>query len=358
MTPATATPGRGVRAVARAFDLYERAFASGPAAGRLSRPRPVRRSGYETRLLVAAREVVADGVVSLRLSHPQGRALPSWTPGAHLDLLLPSGRMRQYSLCGDPADRSSYRIAVRLVEDGFGGSREVHEQLRPGGCLRVRGPRNGFRLLAAPAYVFLAGGIGITPILPMVQAAARTGAPWRLCYLGRSRATMPFREELAAFGGGELIEHHDDEAGHADLAALLDRSAALANRPDVYACGPPPVMDTVRELMRTADASIPVFAERFSPPVVIDGRPFVAELARSGRAVPVAANESLLAAIRRELPGVVYSCQQGFCRACRCRVLDGAVEHRDPGTLLEAERSDSMLVCVSRAAGDRLVLDL
>lgn len=347
-------PGAGLGALARAFDLYARVFAGGPAAGLLSRASPVRRTGYDLELRVEQVRPEAEDVVSLTLVDPDGRALPAWRPGAHLDVVLPSGRLRQYSLCGHPDDRHRYRIAVRLIHDGGGGSREVHDALTAGDALRVRGPRNAFRLVDAPSYLFVAGGIGITPILPMVQAASRRGVPWRLVYLGRSRASMPFLAELGACPGGRVDVHTDEEHGFADVARVVGALRAG----DVYVCGPPALMDTTRQLMRAVDPMRPVFLERFSPTPVLGGAPFEIVLARSGRTVSVAADEPALAAIRRELPGVVYSCRQGFCRACRCRVLDGDVEHRDPGTLLDAERPDHMLICVSRAAGDRLVLDL
>jgi ferredoxin-NADP reductase len=348
-------PGAGVRAFGLAVDLYARVFATGPAAGLLSRPDPVRRSGYDLRLRLDRVQAEAEDVVSLTFADERGAQLPVWRPGAHLDVFLPSGRLRQYSLCGDPADRHRYRIAVRHIHDGNGGSREVHEDLHEGDLLRVRGPRNAFRLVDAPSYLFIAGGIGITPILPMAQAASRRGVRWRVVYLGRSRASMPFLPELDAFAGGRVELHCDEEHGFADLATIVGDGPGGA---DLYVCGPPALMDTARQLIRAADPMLPVFSERFSAAPVLGGRSFEIELARTGRTVSVAADETALSAIRRELPGVVYSCQQGFCRTCKCRVLDGDVEHRDNGTLLDSERADQMLICVSRAAGDRLVLDL
>ncbi len=155
-----------------------------------------------TTLRVVRRDTPADGVVRLRL---EGTGeLPAWEPGAHLDLVLPSGTVRQYSLCGDPADRSAYTVATRLIEaaeGGRGGSLELHRELREGTEVTVRGPRNRFPLTAAPAYVFVAGGIGITPLLPMVRAAQAAGADWKLLYGGRTRASMPFADELEKLGG-------------------------------------------------------------------------------------------------------------------------------------------------------------
>ncbi|MEU9985541.1 PDR/VanB family oxidoreductase [Streptomyces sp. NPDC048045] len=300
------------------------------------------------RLLLTAHETVADGVVQLRL---EGRALPHWEPGAHLDLVLPSGLVRQYSLCGDPADTSSYTVATRLVEDGRGGSREVHEQLAEGMELEVRGPRNRFPLAEAPAYVFVAGGIGITPILPMLRALPE-GTDWRLLYGGRTRASMPFLKEVRALAQDRLTLVAEDEDGRPDLDALF---AEVPAGTAVYCCGP-------EGLMAAVEARLPEGAtlhlERFAPRTPAEGDAgFELELRRSGRTVAVPAGSTVLAAVRRELPDIAYSCEQGFCGTCQQRVLDGEVDHRDE-LLTDAERADSMLICVSRARSERLVLDL
>lgn len=288
------------------------------------------------RLLVASREEVADGVVQLRL---EGRDLPHWEPGAHLDLVLPSGLVRQYSLCGDPADTSSYTVATRLVADGRGGSREVHEQVAEGMELEVRGPRNRFPLVEAPRYVFVAGGIGITPILPMLRALP-DGAEWRLLYCGRSRESMPFLAEL------EELDQVTVVAGVPELGALDVPEGAA-----VYCCGPEGLMAAVEERFPQ------VRLERFTPRVTAPGAAFEVELRRSGRTLAVPADSSVLAAVRRELPDTLYSCEQGFCGTCQQRVLEGEVDHRDE-LLTDAERGDSMLICVSRARSERIVLDM
>ncbi|WP_411074258.1 PDR/VanB family oxidoreductase [Streptomyces sp. cmx-4-7] len=300
---------------------------------------------------VAARTAPAEGVVELRL---EGAGLPAWRPGAHIDLVLPSGLVRQYSLCGDPADTGSYTVATRLIgagQGGRGGSREVHEQLREGVEVEIRGPRNRFPLVDAPAYVFVAGGIGITPVLPMLRAAGAAGADWRLLYCGRSRATMPYLAEVEALGGGgRTTVVAGDESGLPDLGFLADLPEGTA----VYCCGPDGLMDAVGAALpegRTARL------ERFSASATTGGTAFEAELRRSGRTVAVAAGQSLLDAVRAELPDVPYSCRQGFCGTCRQVVLAGEVDHRDE-LLTDAERDDSMLICVSRCTGKRLVLDL
>ncbi|MCC8482323.1 PDR/VanB family oxidoreductase [Streptomyces globisporus] len=314
-----------------------------------------RRATAVRKLLITGRTEIADGVVQLRL---EGPGLPPWSPGAHLDLVLPSGLVRQYSLCGDPADTGAYTVATRLVADGRGGSREVHEQLQEGLEVEVRGPRNRFPLTEAPGYVFVVGGIGITPVLPMLRALAASGAEWRLLYGGRSRASMPFLEEIEKLGadGDRVTVVAQDEAGHPDVAgALADLSPGTA----VYCCGPEP-------LMAAATAALPgggtLHLERFSATGGAAGseagsEAFEVELRRSGRTVPVAAGQSVLAAVRAELPHVSYSCEQGFCGTCQQRVLEGEIDHRDE-LLTEDERGDSMLICVSRCRGGRLVLDL
>ncbi|MDT0435163.1 MULTISPECIES: PDR/VanB family oxidoreductase [Streptomyces] len=298
------------------------------------------------RLAVTARDTVADGVVLLRL---EGRELPRWEPGAHLDVVLPSGAVRQYSLCGDPADTGAYTIAVRLVDGGRGGSRELHEQVLEGAELEVRGPRNRFPLVAAPGYVFVAGGIGVTPILPMLRSLPE-GTPWRLLYGGRSRASMPFLDEVERLGGsGRVTVAAEDESGLPDLDALLaDLPAGTA----VYCCGPEGLMAAV------AERAPGVRLERFAPGAAAGGDgAFEVELRRSGRTLTVEAGQSVLAAVRAELPDTVYSCAQGFCGTCQQRVLEGEVDHRDE-LLTDGERGDSMLICVSRARGDRIVLDM
>ncbi|MFI0230769.1 PDR/VanB family oxidoreductase [Streptomyces sp. NPDC017086] len=331
---------RALRRRVRVSPLWPLPALDPPVSGR---PRP-----RALRLLLTAHETIADGVVQLRL---EGSALPRWEPGAHLDLVLPSGLVRQYSLCGDPADTSSYTVAARLVADGRGGSREVHERLAAGMELEARGPRNRFPLADAPAYVFVAGGIGITPVLPMLRALP-AGAEWRLLYGGRTRASMPYLEEVARLAGDRLTVVAEDEDGRPDLAALF---ADTAPGTAVYCCGPQGLTAAVEERLPAGAA---LHVERFAPRTGPGGdTAFALELRRTGRTVPVPAGSTVLAAVRRVLPDTAYSCEQGFCGTCRQRVLEGEVDHRDE-LLTDTERRDSMLICVSRAHGGRLVLDL
>ncbi|KOX46003.1 PDR/VanB family oxidoreductase [Streptomyces sp. NRRL F-7442] len=327
--------------------------ASGARPGRGSAARPPSSGRPETRpltLLVTAHERLADGVVLLRL---EGTGLPRWEPGAHLDLVLPSGLVRQYSLCGDPEDTSSYTVAARLVEDGRGGSREVHEQVQEGTELEVRGPHNRFPLVEAPAYAFVAGGIGITPVLPMLRALPED-ARWRLLYGGRTRASMPFLEEVEKLDpeGGRVTVVAEDEEGRPELGAFL---ADLPEGAAVYCCGPEGLMAAVAEHLPEGAA---LHLERFAPRTTADGDgEFEVELRRSGRTLTVPADSSVLAAVRAELPNTPYSCEQGWCGTCQQKVLEGEIDHRDE-LLTDSERGDSMLICVSRCRGTRLVLDM
>lgn len=352
-TATVRAPSTSLRVLGAAMDIYKQVFVSGRAASLLSQPNPVRRTGFDLDVVVDTIRAEADDVVSLALRAPDRAPLPAWRPGSHIDVFLPSGRQRQYSLCGNPADRFTYRIAVRRIATGDGGSIEMHDTVRPGTRLRIRGPRNAFMFVDAPSYLFVAGGIGITPILPMVEAAAASGADWQLVYFGRSRASMPFRGRLRSHGHRVQLRA-DDHCGPPDIAEIVCHAKPGAA---VYICGPTPILDAAQDCMFALNPTGSLHTERFSAAPVVGGAEFDVTLARSGTTVRVGAAETTLAAIGRELPGVVYSCRQGFCGTCKVGVLRGEVDHRDR-LLTEPERHDTMLTCVSRAAGGSLVLDL
>ncbi|WP_405895090.1 PDR/VanB family oxidoreductase [Streptomyces sp. NBC_00104] len=318
-------------------------------------------------LVVAARHQEAEDVVSLRLAAPDGASdgasdggvLPPWQPGAHIELRLPSGRRRQYSLCGDPADRYGYRIAVRRIADGKGGSAEVHDTLGVGTRVAVTGrPRNAFPFAAEASVLLVAGGIGITPILPMAREAARRGLDWRLVHTGRSRGSMPFAAELAelaAAAPGRVSIRPDDESGVPEAADLLRSIPATGA---VYCCGPAPMIDGVRRAFGGSRASALHF-ERFAPPPITDGRPFELQLGDTGRVLPVPYDRSALDVLHEALPDLPFSCRQGFCGTCRVRVADGQVDHRDRRLTATERAAGAMLPCVSRAPeGERLVLEV
>ncbi|MGW7255519.1 PDR/VanB family oxidoreductase [Streptomyces sp. NPDC054834] len=310
-------------------------------------------SVYEAELVVARRESAADGVLALTLRHPLGEELPAWEPGAHVDVLLGPDLERQYSLCGDPADRAVWRVAVLREPDGRGGSAYVHEQVGPGDKVRVRGPRNHFPLQPAARYRFVAGGIGITPILPMLAAAEAAGAEWTLLYGGRARGSMAFTGELARYGDRVTIAPQD-ETGLLDLGPVLD---GLPDGTLVYCCGPGPLLDAVEERCPAGVLRV----ERFQPKEQPDGDDgeFEVELARSGRTLTVPAGVSVLDTVRAAGVEVLYSCTEGTCGTCETDVLEGTPDHRD-SVLSDDERAsgETMMICVSRCRGGRLVLDL
>jgi ferredoxin-NADP reductase len=308
----------------------------------------------ELRLTVCDRRAAGDDVVVLDLCAADGGLLPAWTPGAHADILLPNGP-RQYSLCSRPDDRTTWRIAVLREEHGRGGSRYIHERVRTGDDLRARGPRNHFPLNPAPRYHFVAGGIGITPLVPMMAQATSNGVDWHLTYGGRSRESMAFADELAEAYPGQVTLHPQDRQGLLDLDGLL---RGLAPTTEVYACGPSGLLNALTE--RFVDRPGKLHVERFSavPVARSTTTSFEVELASSGRVLTVPPGESLLDVLLDNDVAVDSSCEEGTCGSCETVVLAGEVEHRD--AILDPAACGSLMVCVSRAASTcpRLVLDL
>ncbi|MGW8951239.1 PDR/VanB family oxidoreductase [Streptomyces sp. NPDC055709] len=307
----------------------------------------------ELRLTVHRMTWEADGVLSVELVHPEGKPLPAWTPGAHIDVHV-GGQIRQYSLCGDPRSTWVYRIGVLDAPSSRGGSRYVHTGLRPGQDVTVSEPRNHFALEDAAGYVFVAGGIGITPLLAMAREAARRGTPWRMVYGGRTRSSMAFTGELAALDG-EVVLVPQDEHGHIDLDTVL---AGLPDGTLVYTCGPEPLLAAVEERCPADRLRL----ERFAAPVVEradDDGAFEVECRGSGVTLSVGAGTSILQAAEDAGLTVSSSCRDGICGSCETRVLDGVPDHRD--FLLSAAEhtaNATMMICVSRCASGRLVLDL
>ncbi|GAA3956027.1 PDR/VanB family oxidoreductase [Streptomyces marokkonensis] len=309
---------------------------------------------YEAELVVDRRETAADGVLSLALRHPLGEPLPVWEPGAHIDVVVGPGLERQYSLCGDPAGRAVWRIAVLREAGGRGGSAYVHDELEVDAKVRVRGPRNHFRLEPAARYRFVAGGIGITPILPMLAAAEQAGAEWSLLYGGRTRNSMAFVGELGRYGDRVTIAP-EDESGLLDLAPVLDD---VPEGTLVYCCGPGPLLDAVEARCPAGILRVERFRPKEAEPGGTDTG-FEVVLARSGRTVAVPPGRSVLDAVRTAAVEVLYSCTEGTCGTCETDVLEGEPDHRD-AVLTDEERAagETMLICVSRCRGRRLVLDL
>jgi cytochrome P450/ferredoxin-NADP reductase len=311
-------------------------------------------------LTVTAVESVADDVIALTLAHPDGTDLPAWRPGAHLELRLPSGRVRQYSLCSDP-DEPHYRVAVLREPAGRGGSTELHGLARAGTTVSIRSPRNRFPLVPADDYLLLAGGIGVTPILAMVRDLAGASSPYRVVYGGRRRSSMAFADELTTLAGDRLSLWPEDERGRPDLDATL---AAVGPGTAIYCCGPSGMITAVQAACHRLGIENHLHIEHFAAGDEQAFDPaantaFDVTLARTGTTLHVPADRRLIEVVRQARPDLTYDCEKGYCGACETRVLDGTPEHRD-SLLTEAERvaGQSMMICVGRCRSDRLVLDL
>ncbi|WP_021591418.1 PDR/VanB family oxidoreductase [Actinomadura welshii] len=311
-------------------------------------------------LLVRSLTWEADGVLSVTLASPDGAALPRWSPGAHIDLIPGGAPTRQYSLCGDPADRHLWRIAVLRADPSRGGSAYVHDSLRPGSLVRYDGPRNNFPLAEAASHLFVAGGIGITPLLPMAHAVAAAGAPWRLLYGGRTRTSMAFLHELGRYGE-HVVVRPEEEYGPLDLDAALAEAreasgtGGSAQGLAVYCCGPASLLAAMEE--RVPDLR----AERFEPrtePSPGEPGAFDVVLRRSSVTLHVPPDRTVLSVLEEGGVPIPSSCLEGICGSCETTVLEGDVEHFD-SVLTEDERAagNTMFPCVSRCRSPRLILD-
>lgn len=311
-------------------------------------------------LRVVRAEPAADGIQLFELRHPEGAELPPFTPGAHLSVRVPSGAMRNYSLCNDPHERDRYVIAVKREEGGRGGSISLVEGVRAGDTLQVSEPRNLFELdLKAPEYIFVAGGIGITPILAMIRyVTARGDKPFRLYYLTRSPGITAFLPELSAPElAGKVTIHHDegDPARAFDLWPVFEEPT----RAHIYCCGPRPLMDAVKDMTGHWPEEA-VHFEDFGSDLVrprADDKPFRIRLGRDGAELEVPVGITIMEVLRAHGRRVPSSCESGTCGTCRTRYLEGEVDHRDL-VLTPAERKSALMVCVSRAKSDLLVLDI
>lgn len=316
---------------------------------------------HEAELVVQRRRRVADDVVELTLADGQGRELAEWRPGAHIDLQLGDSLVRQYSLCSSPRERAEWRIAVLRDPAGRGGSQHVHEHLHEGAVVRVRGPRNHFPLVSAPRYEFIAGGIGITPILPMIESVKAAGAEWRLLYGGRRRDSMAYVDHLAEHGHPVTVCPQEEQG-------VLDLDSVLGPPRDdtaVYCCGPEPLLDAVEERCAATWPPGSLHVERFAAKTPADEPPtdapesFEVVCQRSGITVSVPAGTSIYDAVEEAGVDVMGSCMEGICGTCEAAVVEGTPDHRDSLlTNAQRETSDVMYICVSRSRSETLVLDL
>ena len=304
---------------------------------------------------------VAEGIKTFDLRRVDGQALPAFTAGAHIDVALPNGLVRQYSLINESSGHS-YVIGVNKSDPSRGGSDFMHKAVRVGDTLQASSPRNNFPLdETARNSVLIAGGIGITPILSMVRRLAALGRPWHLFHCTRTRARTPFIEEVVALAvqsRGRVEYIHDGEAG----SQPLDVAAAVrAASPDTYfyCCGPAPLMETFTAATRSV-AEHRVHVEYFTNTIARGAeRGFKVICSRSNRTITVESNESILEALERAGMAPLCSCREGVCGTCETRIVSGDPEHNDR-ILTPAERASNrtMMICVSRARGNSLTLDI
>lgn len=307
--------------------------------------------------VVSKRALIDGEIVELQLGGVAGAPLAPWTPGSHIDVVLPSGLTRQYSLCGHPDD-DTYTIAVRREAESRGGSIEIHDALTEGDELLIRGPRNHFELVPAEHVVFIAGGIGITPLLPMMRQRHEAGQSWELHYGGKSLAALAYLDNLQLMEGHTINVYLKDETRRVPVPEVL---GSIPNDSIVYVCGPGSMIDEVEQ--ECALRGIAVRLERFGPSGALvlpeENTAFDVTLNRSGVTLRVETNQRLIDVVREVVPTVPFSCEEGYCGSCETGVLDGIPEHRD--SILspeEREANDCMMICVGRARTPNLLLDI
>ena len=309
-------------------------------------------------LRVTRNDKIADGIHLLEFRDPGGRSLPEFTAGAHIGIRVPNGLLRKYSLCNDPAERERYQVAVKRESNGRGGSCSLIDDTKAGDELDVIAPVNDFGLPPrAQDFLFIAGGIGVTPFMAMIREIMAQGKRFRLFYCSRSPETTAFRYELGApeFKGSVII-HYDQ----GDVSRSLDLRPILAerkNREHLYCCGPRPLMEAVRA-MTDHWSPTAVHFEAFSEAEThkADDKPFKVKLARSGAVIEVPTDKTILEVLRDHGLDVPSSCETGTCGTCRTKMLAGEADHRDL-VLAEHERKDTIMICVSRARTGEITID-
>lgn len=313
-------------------------------------------------LRVRSVSYAATDVIIIEFVDPAEQDLPAWEPGSHLEIVLPSGLIRHYSLCGPAQGGGAYQVAVLRVPDGRGGSAELHDTGLVGRELTVRGPRNRFRLVDdAPGYLLIAGGIGVTPLVPMARALAAAGRPFDFVYGARSSCAFAFAEELRGLAGPRLDLVDEQTQGRPDVARIV------AEAPDgaaVYCCGPEGMIRSVEAAVEAERGRVTLHVERFAASGEVQATQagdssFELVLQRSGKTILVPADRTALEMVHELIPNHPYSCRAGECGSCEVAVLEGEVEHRDEVLSDdEHEANCAMMLCVSRARSPRLVIDL
>lgn len=315
-----------------------------------------------TPLVVSTKKEIANDVFLFEIKHAKGEELPAFTAGAHLPIKTPSGVMRHYSICGSPADTHRYWIAVKREPEGRGGSISMVDQVSPGDELHVGKPQNLFELSdKAKSFIFIAGGIGITPMMSMIKQLQSTedARPFKLYYLSRTPEGAAFVDELTtnALSGKVKIHHtHGDPAQSFDLWPIVEKATSGTH---VYCCGPTRLMDSVRDMTGHWPQSS-VHFESFGADTKSreDDRPFDVTLSQSKKTIHVPKEQTLLEALKENGCHVPSSCESGTCGSCKVRVLQGNIDHRDL-VLMSEEKTEFIMVCVSRSKnGESIEIDL
>ena len=359
------------------FYRYHRAWAAGrhlfeqqdiPVRGLFWTPAspPLPQQAATRRMSVQVRSVTpaAKDINAYKLEAASDtETLPSVKAGAHIDLVLSDDLLRQYSLCGDPADRERYTIAVKREQDGRGGSLTVHNTLREGSLLCISEPRNNFPLnVGAKDHVLIAGGIGVTPLLSMAHTLWRAGKPFALHLCAADQNSLPFGETLRGFPFASRITTHLGIRSNPDTFSASEVLGSYERGRELYTCGPEAFMSEITATARDLDwPDTAIFSENFKPRErsTTENVSFEVELARSGQVLQVGEDEYLLDVLNKAKAGVPCSCTQGICGSCITPVLSGDIDHRDAVLSDEQRRSgETMCVCVSRARSHRLVLDI
>ena len=309
-------------------------------------------------LRVMRNDKIADGIHILEFRDAGGQPLPEFSAGAHIAIQAPNGLLRKYSLCNDPAERDRYLVAIKREANGRGGSCNLIDNTKAGDELMVAPPVNDFGLPPrAQDFLFIAGGIGITPIMAMIREVLRQGKRFRLFYCSRSPETTAFLDKLSAPEFKDQVTIHYDQG---DPARSLDLKPVLAerkNREHLYCCGPRPLMEAVRA-MTDHWSSTAVHFEAFSEAETHKptDKPFKLRLARSGEVLDVPTTKTIIEVLRDRGLEVPSSCETGTCGTCRTKLVAGEADHRDL-VLAEHERADTIMICVSRAKSDEITID-
>jgi phthalate 4,5-dioxygenase reductase subunit len=309
-------------------------------------------------LRVTRNERIADGIHLLEFQDAAGAPLPPFTAGAHIAIRTPNGLLRKYSLCNDPAERTRYQVAIKREANGRGGSIDLIDRVKAGDVLTVAAPVNDFGLpQRAQDFIFIAGGIGVTPMMAMIRQVMAEGKRFRLFYCSRSPETTAFRDELGAPEFKDCVTIHYD---YGDLSHSLDLKPILVerkNREHLYCCGPRPLMEAVRAFTShwsPAAVHFEAFSEADTHKATDTS--FKVKLARSGDTIEVAKGETILEALRAHGLDVLSSCETGTCGTCKTKLLAGEADHRDL-YLTEADKAGNIMICVSRAKGDEITID-